>query len=268
MRMKDWTPPIISRLVKYFFDRGIQFKGDYRTWEEASAECLGYDSELIFRKVLESTLKVKRGEAAYERDSVVFDEIEHAWPVTAGLMWAAAQDRGELDVLDFGGSLGSSYFENQSFLSSLPKVHWGVVEQSHYVVAGNDQISDERLHFYDSVEDCLAVRSPNVILLSAVLQYLAEPTKIIEKICSIGATTIIVDRTITSQSPIDKIYIQTVPPSIYAATYPCRSLSEENFMRAFSSDYKLECKFPSLNFPALSTINSDFNGYIFRKVKA
>ena len=38
----------------------------------------GYDSQLILDKVLTSTLKVKNGEAAYERDSVLFDEIQYA----------------------------------------------------------------------------------------------------------------------------------------------------------------------------------------------
>lgn len=36
--------------------------------------------------MLEATLKVKRGEAVFERDSVLFDEIQYSWPVTAALI--------------------------------------------------------------------------------------------------------------------------------------------------------------------------------------
>ena len=45
-------------------------------------------------------MKVKKGEAVYERDSMIFDQIEYSWPVLFGLMWAAAQNSGYLKVLD------------------------------------------------------------------------------------------------------------------------------------------------------------------------
>ena len=70
----------------------------------------------ILDKVLAATLKVKQGQAVFERDSVLFDEIEYSWPLLAGLMWAAASNGGKLNVLDFGGALGSSYYQNRKFL--------------------------------------------------------------------------------------------------------------------------------------------------------
>lgn len=126
---------------------GIRFEGNYSTWEAAAAQCTGYDAAPILAKVLDATLRVKRGEAAYERDSVLFDEIEYTSPVTEALMWAAAQSGGRLDVLDFGGALGSSYFQNRAFLADLPQVRWSVVEQAHYVEAGREHIQDETLRF-------------------------------------------------------------------------------------------------------------------------
>jgi putative methyltransferase (TIGR04325 family) len=69
----------------------------------------GYDSEIILEKTRDALLKVKNGEAAYERDSVLFDEIQYAWPLLTSLMWVAAQAKGILNVLDFGGSLGTTY---------------------------------------------------------------------------------------------------------------------------------------------------------------
>ena len=58
---------------------------------------------------------MKRGEAVFESDSVLFDEIKDSWPVTAALMCAAARSNGELYFLDFRWSLGSSYFQNRRF---------------------------------------------------------------------------------------------------------------------------------------------------------
>lgn len=264
--LKDWVPPIIWRSAKRFASSGVRFEGNFLNWQDAAASCLGYDSKLILDKVLESTLLVKRGEVAYERDSVLFDEIEYTWPVAAGLMWAAAQSGGELDVLDFGGALGSSYFQNLVFGSTLASVHWSVVEQPHYVSAGNQYLADDCLRFYDSVEQCLLERQPNVVLLSSVLQYMPDPFKIIELVNAIQAKVIIIDRTIVNRSANSKIHVQIVPPSIYAASYPCRSLSEPMLINAFKPKYNLVSKFPSLEFSALDTIESDFNGYIFSKV--
>ena len=91
---RDWLPPVLARWFRQVRGGGIRFEGDFATWAEANRHCTGYDAEEILAKVLASTLKVKHGEAATERDSVLFDQIEYAWPVLAGLMWAAARTGG------------------------------------------------------------------------------------------------------------------------------------------------------------------------------
>lgn len=226
---KDWLPPAVLRGLRSLRSDGIRFEGDYATWEEAAAHCTGYDAAPILAKVLDATLKVKRGEGAYERDSVLFDEIDYAWPVTTALMWAAAQSGGRLDVLDFGGALGSSYYQNRAFLTGLPQVRWSVVEQAHYVEAGRKHIQDDTLRFYSSIDQCLAESKPNAILLSSVLQYLPEIDVTIKEINHLNASVIIVDRTPFTDAARDKICIQYVPESIYAASYPMRVFSHANF---------------------------------------
>jgi putative methyltransferase (TIGR04325 family) len=116
-------------------ENNTSFEGSYSTWKEADALSNSYGNMDILEKVLSATIKVKNGEAVYERDSVIFDQIEYSWPVLTCLMCAAAQISGCLKVLNFGGSLGSSYFENRLFLNSLPNFSWNVVEQTHFVVA-------------------------------------------------------------------------------------------------------------------------------------
>lgn len=224
---RDWLPSVLVNLIRRVRGVGICFEGDFATWEEASAQCTGYDAKEILAKVLEATLKVKRGEAAFERDSVLFDKIEYAWPVLAGLMWAAARSGGRLNVLDFGGALGSSYFQNRKFLQSLPDVRWNVVEQPHYVDAGRKHIQDEQLRFYQTIDECLTENQSNVVLLSSVLQYLPNPFGMLNELAAIKADTLILDR--TSFSPPghkDFVRLQHVPENIYKATYPCHALSE------------------------------------------
>jgi putative methyltransferase (TIGR04325 family) len=194
---------------------------------------------VILEKVLEATLQVKRGEAAFERDSVVFDRLEYAWPVTAGLMWAAARSGGKLHVLDFGGSLGSCYFQNRGLLDALPDVRWSVVEQAHYVAAGREHIADDRLQFHESIADAVAASDPNVVLLSSVLQYLESPFAVIDELAGTAATSIVIDRTPFANAPRDALVIQRVPPAIYAASYPMWILSEAGFLRRMSERWSM-----------------------------
>lgn len=259
----DFMPPTLARFVYRLRSSSIHFEGPYESWQEASARTAGYDADNILSRVLEATLKVKHGEAAFERDSVLFDEIDYPWPVTAGLMWAAARAAGRLDVLDFGGSLGSSYFQHARLLATLTDVRWNVVEQPNFTGTGRAELQDERLRFHDSIEDCLSESKPNVILISSVLQYLADPESVIAQIRAVRATVVIVDKTFVNTSPHHRIYTQHVPATIYRASYPCRSMSESALIDSFSPTYRLECAFDSTDAPPLVQIASLFRGFLF-----
>jgi len=140
--LREWTPPRIAEAVRNSSRARITFEGPVPSWEEARIASGGYDDASILDKVRDATLKVKHGEAAYERDSVIFPAVAYTWPLLAGLMSTAALHDGRLSVLDFGGSLGSSYFQNRAFLDTLSDVSWGVVEQRHYVACGQELLAD------------------------------------------------------------------------------------------------------------------------------
>src|SRR2546423_4469658 len=129
--VKEILPPVLVKLLTRTSRYG--WKGNYSTWQEAIRHCNGYDSPGILEKVKFSALKVKKGVAPYERDSVLFDRIAYSWPLLASLLWIAAKNRGRLNVLDFGGSLGSSYFQNRQFISGLNEIRWYVIEQPNFV---------------------------------------------------------------------------------------------------------------------------------------
>lgn len=247
--VRDWFPPALLHWVRQIRSEGIRFEGEFSTWEDANALCTGYDAKEILDKVLTATLKVKHGEAAFERDSVLFDEIEYSWTVLTGLMWAAARTGGKLNVLDFGGALGSSYFQNRKFLLTLPDLHWNVVEQSHYVEAGRKNIQDEKLKFYKTIKECLSENKPNVVLLSSVLQYLPDPFRTLDELAEIKADTLILDRTsFLSTGHKDLIRLQHVPESICKATYPCHVFSEDKLCQFISDrDYQLTEAFGSVD---------------------
>ena len=237
--LKDWMPPIGLRLARKIMGAKSGFEGDYLTWSSAAQRCSGYESEHILAKVLDATLKVKRGEAAFERDSVLFAEAEYAWPVLSALMWAAARNRGSMSVLDFGGALGSTYFQHLKFLQSFPNLRWSIVEQAHYVEAGQLHVQDEQLRFYRSIDDCLSENTPTVVLLSSVLQYLEFPFEDLKKLSTVDAATMIVDRTPFAGISSDKILVQKVPKFIYDASYPMWVFSRHGFLNKIAPDWKL-----------------------------
>ncbi len=92
--IKSLVPPIALTVLKRIKSSKYGWHGNYKTWQEAQNASTGYDSDEIIQKVRNSLLKVKNGEAVYERDSVIFDEIQYSWPLLAGLMFASAKSGG------------------------------------------------------------------------------------------------------------------------------------------------------------------------------
>src|SRR5450755_262798 len=94
---------------------GVVYSGDYPSFAEARARSNGYEASVILERTRTALHRVLRGEAAFERDSVTFDKLELQWPLLAMLLRVAAENGGQLSVLDFGGSLGSTYYQCRGF---------------------------------------------------------------------------------------------------------------------------------------------------------
>ncbi len=180
---------------------------------------------------------------------MVFDRSAYAWPVLAGLLSVAARHGGRLNVLDFGGAFGSHYFQNRKFLSGLRDLRWSIVEQPHYIEAGRTQVEDDVLKFYGTIDECLGHTEPNVLLLSAVLQYLPGPYGLLAELLARQTDTVILDRMpYLHFRDRDRISIQHVPASIYAATYPCRFFVERAVGDVMAvHGYRLVEAFPSVD---------------------
>jgi len=269
---RNVCPPIIWRQIsglKRRFGASIQespdivFSGDYASWEDADRASTGYSAPKILAKTREALLKVKRGEAAFERDSVVFEKIQYEFPLLAGLLRAATANSGCLSVLDFGGALGSTYFQNRSFLSIVNELRWSVVEQPLHVACGLTDFADEHLSFYPSIEACLRHETPNVLLLSSVLQYLPEPYRFLEGALSHGIEFVIVERTAFMRNGKDRLTVQQVPAWIYEASYPAWFLSEQRFLKSFHERYSMVASFPALDTCQPEGGAADYKGFIF-----
>jgi putative methyltransferase (TIGR04325 family) len=260
--IRDVVPPFLLNSILDRLPGRISFKGRYSSWGEARAQASGYDQDLILKKVLGAALKVKKGEAVYERDSVLFDTIQYSFPVLAGLLRVALLHNENLRVLDFGGSLGSSYFQCRGFLPPLKTFRWGVVEQENFVREGKRHFEDENLKFFTSIEECLQAEKPDVILFSSVIQYLENPVALIDQVIKNKFPQIIIDMVPFHSGEDDIITVQHIPKKIYEASYPVRLFSKRKFMSLFSETYEKKLEFPSLEFPALQRFSARYEGVI------
>ncbi len=225
MTWRSWVVPTgVSEWAALRSRHLTQFDDSGDTWEAAQAQSSGYDANEILGRVRASTEAVLRGNAAFERDGVAFDSPGYRWPVLAGLLEVAARE-GELKVLDFGGSLGSVYWQHRKFFTDV-KVSWGVVEQTEFITAGKE-LNQNSIDFFPSITDYLKSGTPNVILLSSVLQYLPNPENTLRELLETPASTLILDRTPMSAADSNLPCLQIVPKHIYTGSYPAWVFSRD-----------------------------------------
>ena len=179
------SPPIFIRIInsirnKFTTKLGIQ--GNYLSWDKAKNLTTGYDSKNIINVVKNALLRVKNGEAEHERDGKNFDKIYYSWPLLSFLMLSAVKNKGKLNIIDWGGSLGTTYFQNRKFIKKLKNVKWNIVEQKNFVKCGKIFFQDNELKFYNSVEEVIKYTNPNAIIFSSVLQYIEYPFKLLDDI--------------------------------------------------------------------------------------
>lgn len=206
--------------------------GNFSSWEEVCKISGGYQQENILKKTKSSLLLIRDGKAIYERDSVLFDKKVYPFEIIACLLRIASQNNNSLCVVDFGGSLGSTYFQVREFLSALD-LSWNIVEQPTYVDEGRAHFENEQLKFYYSISDVIQENRPHVILLSGVIQYLQSPHEFLRELNLYKIENILFDRTSFLRREKDRLTIQHVPPSIYEASYPAWFFNEEKFLAHF-----------------------------------
>lgn len=243
------------------------FKGDFQTWEEASAGLSGYSDPAILKRVLQASLDVKRGSAAFERDGMLFDKVQYSWPVLAGLLFSRNLHKDSLSVLDYGGSLGTSYFQNKRFLRHIHRLTWCIVEQNRYIEVGKKTFQDNTLKFYKSIDESFIANFFDCILLSAVLDVIPELDTVVNRLLKERVSVVIVDRSVFLKQSYDEgkdYYVrQYVANSIFPAVLPFRFISFVKIRKVFEDHgYQIVETFPSIGG---SGDTWEFSGFIAKR---
>jgi putative methyltransferase (TIGR04325 family) len=257
----EWLPPAALRSLSRM-TRPAVFTGDYASWAEAGLVARGYDAPAIIEKALAAARAVRDGQAAYERDTVLFAEPAVHGPLLAGLLRAAAQHGGCLQVVDFGGALGSAWWQHRAWLEGLAEVTWEVIEQPHFVAAGRQEFEIGPLRFRAWLDDCTAEPARAVMLLSSVLPYLENPHTVAADIARRGYRHVLIDRTGFVRDRADRLTVQRVPANIYDASYPCWFFEQKRLLRPFETHYRVVAEWPSFD---EVDIDAEFRGLLLER---
>lgn len=216
----------------------IRYMGDYKNWEDASVECAGYDDSVIINKVIDSIGKVRCKEAAWERDGYLFYEDKYSYKICAAILRCAVQNGGRrVRVLDIGGSLGSTWFQNRKYLSDLVFLEYIVAEQDHFAEYGHNNLEDDTLKFIKSSDRWEDMERFDVILMSASLQYIPSWKDMIARIKRAKPRYVILDRLLVSDRR--RICVEMVPEEIYLSSYPLTIFDRKDVLSFFDDNYKL-----------------------------
>lgn len=257
----------LTRLLRR--ERMTRYEGPFASWEQAAERCEGYDSSAVLEATRRAVSRHLRGEGFYETDSVLVEKPEYSYFMLACVLRVLAESAGTAQIVDFGGALGSSYYQLRSFLGGEPDCVWHVVEQEAHVRCGRAEFESEFLKFHYGIEACLEGldEPPALLILSGVLHFLPDPYAVLSTLCEHGFPRILIDRTPLSETPAETVYSYTVPTEIYSASYPFWILSRDRLLGAFEPEYELIAQHRD---PAPLTVGGDEHsrwGFLLRRFR-
>ena len=233
----NWIFTIFKNLIFRKKDKFIFF-GPFKSWLIAKKNSRGYEDEKIINKTLNSALKVKNKQYLFERDSVLFEKPSYNWKV---LYYILKNSKSKINIIDFGGSLGSTYYQHKKILDDYKFVRWNISEQEKIVKYGKKYFQNNNIYFYKNLENALKSKA-KIILMIGVLQYLEEPMKVIKLLNKYRGLTIIIDKILFTNDKEDLILIQKTPKRIYDASYPIKIFSKSKFLNSLKKFEIIENK--------------------------
>ena len=283
--VKHVTPPCLIDMARWLnnklsFSPFYGVRGNFASWQKALDYCekynhgKGYEAANIIDKVSHAIQEVRNGNAEFERDSFLFYEKDYNYQLLSALFLAfnGIDSSRPVQVVDFGGSLGSTFFQNRSLFATMKQpVVWNVIEQRHYVDRGRKEIPE--VNFYYDIEEYKNKSEDNsfdILLLSAVVDYIPDP-EVFANLLEYPWKYILIDRSFYHPEDKEVISVQTVPPSIYDAQYPLwlRSESKQKNMMA-SKEFEEVMRWASpFSMPYINdlgvTSNIPLRGFLYKR---
>jgi putative methyltransferase (TIGR04325 family) len=227
--LRSLTPPLLwhgGHLLKRRFgapeEKLSHFEGPFASWTLAVAQSETWDAPEITELSLRSALVAFAAR--------LLNDPVYSHTMIAFLLLAASRDGG-LNIIDFGGGLGSGYFQNARLLRLMSSsVRWNIVERPIFVKLGIEHFQNDALRFYSSLSEAIARSKSNSLIFSGSFQYIEEPFALIDEAARSAIRILAFDRTLTWGKPDDGIFLQHPPKTHYRATYAVRCFSKHRFI--------------------------------------
>ena len=213
------------------------FSGPYKEWSVASKNSTGYNSDEIFNKVKSSLLLIKKIKKGYERDSVIIFEEDHDNELLDLINSLSNKENTKINILDFGGSLGSLYFRHKKYIKHV--FCWSIIEQPKYVEEGISNFQNSELKFFYNIKALNENYKPDILIISSVLQYIENYREILDDLIKLNPKYILILKTPLNNKPNNEIYIQKPAKHIYKSNYPSWVFSNDNVLKIIEKKYKL-----------------------------
>jgi putative methyltransferase (TIGR04325 family) len=191
----------------------------YDSWQECQNQCVnpGYSSEDLYRELA--------GRCRLDSDFKPPLDDRDQFPALVGLALGACKMNGRrrLRVVDFGGGMGTHYFDAYRIFGDI--FDWTVIETPACVRAAEAHTINPP-HFKSDLSSAgVAGRSVDLCLVSGSLQYCPKPGDIVKQLASLEAACYVIRRTpilTATQQPLagkwwlqhSRFFHQVRPPAL------------------------------------------------------
>jgi putative methyltransferase (TIGR04325 family) len=242
--IKLFIPKIFIYFAGRILHRVVVWQGPFNSWKEADVYAQkifgNYSNNSILKKVIKAANIAKKKRGSYERDGCVISSLEYGFHIISIIFYHYYNNKKKnYKVLDVGGSLGSTFYQNKKFLFLLKKLSWSVLEQKNFAEYGNLNLNEPKLNFFSNIDKAL-LKKYDLIIMSGSLQYLENYKEIFEKLIKSKPKYIILDRTIESaNNEKTKIFVQINPKKLIESSYPVRIFNQKDLFLPLKYNYEL-----------------------------
>ena len=191
----------------FYRDKIISYSGPFTNWQKAIKYSKGYDNRKILNEVLKNTLISKNNLYFFERDGSLLKNNTISYTQLGIILDMIMKKRRGLNIVDYGGSLGSNYFKIKDIIDQKYKNTWNIIEQKAFVNLGKKKLGEKNFKFLNDMSQIK--KKVDIFMLSGTLQYLENPHKILKNIFKLKPEVILLERLpMCKKIKKNNIYIQ------------------------------------------------------------
>lgn len=151
--------------------------------------------------------------------------------------------RAETKILDFGGGVGVTYVRLRACMEEMGNISYHIVDPSSVREAGAEELMDDpRVHFHEGLPE--EPETFDVIHLESSLQYVDDWRGLLEKLCGMGPSYVLLVDLLAGDIPTfvtaQKYYDSIIPVRFYNFDEIVTHLAEQGYELCYRSQSKRE----------------------------